>query len=345
MGEPASACPRRWIRKTNILSIIRPKIVVLDGATLNPGDLDWGRLAQLGDCEFYDRTPVADIVPRASQAEIILTNKVPLGRETIEAIPRLRYIGVTATGYNIVDVDAAAESKIVVSNVPAYGTLSVAQMAFAHLLNLAQNVGGHASAVREGRWSRAPDWCFWDTPQVELAGMTIGIVGLGRIGQAMARAAQAFDMAVVASVGRSNDRMPEIPRVSLDALFSVSDVVSIHCPLTPQTEELVNRERLALMKPTAYLINTSRGQLIDEAALAEALNSSKLAGAGLDVLSSEPPRGDNPLLTAKNCFITPHIAWATQSSRRRLLDMAVDNVEAFLQGHPINVVGRPPGGT
>ena len=316
----------------------------MDGAALNPGDLDWGRLVQLGECEFYDRTPVADIVPRASQAEIILTNKVPLRRETIEALPQLRYIGVTATGYNIVDVDAAAESNVVVSNVPTYGTLSVAQMAFAHLLNLTQNVAGHASAVRDGRWSRSPDWCFWDTPQVELAGMTIGIVGLGRIGQALARAAQAFEMVVIASMINSNDRMPDIPRVPLDALFSVSDVVSIHCPLTPQTEKLVNRQRLALMKPTAYLINTSRGQLIDEAALAEALNSSKLAGAGLDVLASEPPRGDNPLLTAKNCFITPHIAWATQSSRRRLLDMAVDNVKAFLQGHPTNVVSRPPDG-
>jgi glycerate dehydrogenase len=316
----------------------RPKIVVLDGAALNPGDLDWNGLRRLGECSVYDGTPIGEIVARAAGAEIVLTNKAPISRESFAALQALKYVGVTATGYNIIDVAAAKERGVVVANVPAYGTSSVAQMAFAHLLHLTQNVAVHASAVSDGQWSRSLDWCFWMTPQLELAGMTLGIVGLGEIGRAVARIAQAFGMNVVAARSRNNDVVDGVSRLDLDELFRVSDVVSLHCPLTPQTAQMVNRERLALMKPTAFLINTSRGQLIDEAALAEALAAGTIAGAGLDVLGSEPPAADNPLLTAPNCFITPHIAWATFSSRRRLLDAAVDNVAAFLQGAPTNVV-------
>jgi glycerate dehydrogenase len=268
----------------------------------------------------------------------VLSNKASLSREVLANKPQLKYVGVTATGYNIVDVQAAREFGIMVTNVPNYGTASVAQMVFAHLLNLTQRVADHATAVREGRWASAQDWCFWDYPLLELEGMTMGIVGYGRIGRATASLATAFGMHVLAH-NRSPISGPELVHpVSLEALFRESDVVSLHCPLTPETQRLVNRERLALMKPIAILINTSRGALIDEEALAEALNSGRLAGAGLDVLAIEPPRGSNPLHDAKNCYITPHIAWATRSSRQRLLNMAIDNVAAFLRGEPQNVV-------
>jgi len=314
-------------------------IVILDGHTLNPGDLSWEDLKALGSCAIFDRTPPAQVVERAAQADIVITNKVALNREQLLALPKLKYIGVTATGYNIVDVAAARQRGVLVTNVPAYGTRSVAQHTFALLLELTQHVGHHAQTVRESRWVRSQDWCYWERPLAELAGLTLGIVGYGRIGQAVAGLAAAFGMSVIASVS-SSGKKPEanVAVVDLDGLFSQSDVVSLHCPLTPQTERLVNAARLARMKPTAFLLNTSRGPLVDEAALAQALNTGGIAGAGLDVLAVEPALAENPLLQAKNCLITPHIAWATRAARARLMSAAVDNVRAFLQGHPQNVV-------
>ncbi len=316
-----------------------PRIVCLDGFTLNPGDLSWSGLEALGRLTVHDRTPPDQILARAEGAEIVLTNKTLLDRETIQNLKALRYIGVLATGYNVVDVEAARERGIPVMNVPAYSTRSVAQMVFAHLLNLTHHVGGHAQTVREGRWSVSPDFCYWDWPLIELDGLVMGIVGCGRIGQATARIAQAFGMKVLAC--RATSRPPEgsgVESVQMEELFRRSDVVSLHCPLTPATRGLVSAERLALMKKTAFLINTSRGPLVDETALAEALNGGRLAGAGLDVLSTEPPPPDHPLLRAKNCFITPHIAWATHSARSRLLEAAVENVRAFQEGRLQNVV-------
>lgn len=315
-----------------------PKIVVLDGFALNPGDLSWEGLQKLGKCVIHDRTPVEETIDRAKDAEFVLTNKAVLSREAIEALGHLRYIGVLATGFNIVDVQAARERGISVTNVPIYGTGSVAQMVFAHLLNLAQHTGEHASAVHHGRWSSAIDWCFWDFPLVELERLTMGIIGLGRIGRATAKLADAFGMKVIAASRTATEAPNDIEMVKLNTLFRESDVVSLHCPLTVETERMVNAERLAMMKPSAFLINTSRGPLIDEAALASALEAEEIAGAGLDVLSTEPPSPDNPLLHAKNCYITPHIAWATHSSRGRLLNMAVENLAAFLAGKPQNVV-------
>lgn len=315
-----------------------PKIVVLDGYTLNPGDLTWDRLCKLGDCTIHDRTAADQIVPRAEGAQVILTNKTPLAATTIADLPDLKYIGVLATGFNVVDVKAAAGQGIPVTNIPTYGTNSVAQMVFAHLLNLAQHVSEHASAVREGRWANAIDWCFWDQPLLELDGMTMGVVGFGRIGQATGRLADAFGMRVIAYDAFPVDAPDYATIVDLDTVFRESDVISLHCPLTPENEKLVNGQRLGLMKSTAFLINTSRGPLVDEAALAEALKSGKIAGAGLDVLTVEPPPADHLLYAAKNCHITPHIAWATRSSRDRLLNTAVDNVAAFLEGSSQNVV-------
>jgi glycerate dehydrogenase len=316
------------------------RIVVLDGYTLNPGDLSWDALCALGECMIYDRSPHEAVLPRLQGARIVLTNKTLLSRKILEQLPELKYIGVLATGYNCVDIEAARQRGILVTNVPAYGSASVAQMVFAHLLNLTQRVAYHAQTVAEGRWNCSPDFCYWDYPLVELEGLTLGIVGFGRIGRAAARIAQGFGMRVlVTDVGAV--QTPEgITAVDLDTLFRHSDVISLHCPLTPQTERLVNRQRLSLVKPSAFLINTSRGGLVDEAALAEALNSGRLAGAGLDVLAVEPPTGGSPLLGAKNCFITPHIAWATRASRARLMETAVENVRAFLAGKPQNVVNR-----
>jgi glycerate dehydrogenase len=317
-------------------------IVVLDGHTLNPGDLRWEELQALGPCEIHDRTAPAEIVNRAADAQILITNKVALGREHLFALPKLRYVGVTATGYNIVDVAAARERGVTVTNVPAYGTRSVAQHTFALLLELTQHAGHHAQTVRDSRWVRSPDWSYWDQPLVELDGLTMGVVGYGRIGQAVAKLAEAFGMKIMASVSGSGRKPPSnVAVVDLDHLFSESDVVTLHCPLTPQTKHLVNATRLARMKPSAFLLNTSRGPLVDEAALADALNRGALAGAGLDVLAAEPPPADNPLLTAKNCVITPHIAWATRAARTRLMRAAVENVRAFLAGRPQNVVGDP----
>jgi len=315
------------------------KNVVLDGYTLNPGDLSWDELKSLGDCEIHDRLKDEEIVPRAADAEIILTNKAVITRQQIHRLPKLKYIGVTATGYNIVDVAAARERGIIVTNVPAYGTRSVAQMTIALLLELALHVGHHAQTVRDGRWTRSPDFCYWDFPLIELDELTMGIVGFGRIGRAVGDLASAFGMNVIAhSRTAPAQAPPHVEFLDLEALFRRSDVVSLHCPLTAETKHLINAERLSWMKPTAFLLNTSRGPLVDEAALAKALNSERIAGAGLDVLAQEPPPADNPLLSAKNCLITPHIAWATRAARARLMQVAVANVRAFLQGKPQNVV-------
>ncbi len=321
------------------------KIVVLDGHAMNPGDLSWRGLEELGELTVHDRTPAGQVVERAQGAEIVLTNKSPLPRQTIEALPHLRYIGVQATGFNVVDAEAARERGVTVTNVPGYSTRSVAQMVMALLLELTQQVGHHAELVRRGRWSASPDFCCWDRPLVELDGLTIGIVGFGAIGRGVARLARAFGMRVLIHTRHPDDYRAtpqgrEVEFVDLESLFCRSDVVSLHCPLTPQTEGMVDAERLGRMKPGAFLINTGRGPLVDEAALAEALNAGRLAGAGLDVLSAEPPSADNPLLQARNCFITPHIAWATRAARERLMASVVENVRAFLAGKPENVVNR-----
>jgi glycerate dehydrogenase len=313
------------------------QIVVLDGYTLNPGDLSWANLEALATCTVHDRTLPEDLIARAAEADILLTNKIEISREIISRLRRLRYIGVTATGYNIVDVAAASERGIPVCNVPDYATQSVVQMVYAHLSNLTLHVADHAHGVTEGRWSRSPDFCYWDFPLVELAGLTMGLVGFGRIGQATAQVALAMGMNVLA-FDKLPVSLPGVRPVDLDELFRQSDVVSLHCPLTPETRNLVNAERLAMMKRSAYLINTSRGPLVDERALAASLQAGQIAGAGLDVLSIEPPPADHPLLTAPNCTITPHIAWATRAARKRLLDVAVSNVKAFLAGTPQNVV-------
>lgn len=315
------------------------KMVILDGFTLNPGDQSWAALEALGECQFYPRTLASQVVERAAGFEMVITNKVPLSREVLQQLPQLKYIGVTATGYNIVDVVAARERGICVTNVPIYGTRSVAQFTFALLLELAHHVGSHAVAVRGGEWARCPDFSFWQTPQVELEGKTLGIVGWGRIGRAVGALATAFGMKVIVATRQPGQTLGGgVNSVDLDTIFRESDVVSLHCPLTDRTRHLVNRERLALMKPGAWLINTSRGPLVDEDALAGALNEGRLGAAALDVLSAEPPRADHPLFPAKNCLITPHMAWATLAARRRLMETVVDNVRAFLAGSPQNVV-------
>ncbi len=315
------------------------KIVILDGFTLNPGDLSWDGLKSLGGCEIYDRTSPDEVVKRAADAELVLTNKTVLTREQINRLPKLKYIGVLATGYNIVDVAAARERGVPVTNVPTYGTRSVAQMTFALLLELTQHVGHHAQTVDEGRWARSPDFCYWDYPLMELDGLTMGIVGFGRIGRTVADLAVAFGMKVLAhSRTIPQEKSQNIDFVDLARLFRTADVVSLHCPLTTETKHLVNAERLSSMKPTAFLLNTSRGPLIDESALAKALNSDQIAGAAVDVLEAEPPRADNPLFAAKNCLITPHIAWATRSARARLMATAGANAKAFLHGKLQNVV-------
>lgn len=314
-------------------------IVVLDGFALNPGDLSWESLAALGKLKVYDRTSNDRVLDRARNAQLILTNKTLLTGDTIESLSELKYIGVMATGCNVVDLQAARRRAITVTNVPEYGTRSVAQMVFAHILNLCQHVGEHGQSVSQGAWAKSPDFCYWDFPLIELAGLTIGIVGYGRIGRAVARLATAFGMHVLVNdITAPTDLGDDIKPVDLDTLFHRSDIVSLHCPLTPQTEKLVSRQRLKLMKSSAFLINTSRGPLVDEQALAGALDSGLIAGAGLDVLEQEPPAADNPLFAARNCYITPHIAWATASARERLMRIVVDNVKAFLGGSPKNIV-------
>jgi glycerate dehydrogenase len=313
-------------------------IVVTDGHTLNPGDLTWDGVAALGALTVHERTRPEEIVARCRDAAIVVTNKVAFNRDTFAALPNLRCIAVTATGYNVVDVAAARERGIVVCNVPEYGTDSVAQFVFALLLELAHRVGEHSRGVHAGRWTRSVDFCYWDGPLVELRGKTLGIVGCGRIGRATARIAGAFGMRVIGTAPRAGQSDADLTRVDLDTLLRESDVVSLHCPLLPDTRGLINAAALAKMKPTAFLINTSRGPLVDEAALADALRAGRLAGAAMDVLSSEPPAAANPLLGLENCVITPHIAWATHAARGRLMQTTVDNITAFLRGHPLNVV-------
>lgn len=320
------------------------KIVVLDGHTLNPGDLDWTNLAALGDLQVYDRTKPEALLERAVEAEILLTNKVALDAFTIEALPKLRYIGVLATGYDGVDLAAACRHDIAVTNVPGYSTHSVAQMVFALLLEMTQQVGHYSRLVRqEGRWAESPDFCFWDRPLRELAGLHLGLVGFGQIGRQVARIAAAFDMRILVHTAHPNkyrhwQQAEDIEFLGLEQLFAQSDVVSLHCPLMSDTVGLVNASLLQLMKQRALLINTARGPLLDEQAVAAALNSGRLAGLGIDVLSSEPPAGDNPLLTAANVYVTPHVAWATEEARGRLLNIAVANIKAYLTGEPTNVV-------
>jgi glycerate dehydrogenase len=314
------------------------KIVVLDGFTANPGDLSWRELEQAGALTVHDRTPPGEIVARAAEAEIVLTNKTPLSRETIAALPKLRYIGVLATGYNVVDTAAAGERGIPVCNVPEYSTPNVAQSVFALLLELTNRTGHHAETVRAGRWSACPDFCYWDGDLIELQGRTLGIIGYGRIGAAVARIGDAFGMRVLATKRHPSPDQPPAHFVGLEELLRESDAISLHCPLTPETQELIDAQRIAQMKPGALLINTARGPLVNERDLAEALNSGRLAGAALDVLSTEPPSPDNPLLQAKNCIITPHIAWATREARARLIHIAAENLRAWQSGRPQNVV-------
>jgi glycerate dehydrogenase len=314
-------------------------IVVLDGFTLNPGDLNWEGIKALGDCKIYDRSPPEAVIERAQNAEIVFTNKTVLNRETIQKLLKLKYIGVLATGYNVVDIVAARERNVPVANIPSYGTKSVAQMTMALILELTQHVGHHAGTVRDGRWMRSPDFCYWDYPLIELEGLTLGLVGYGRIGQAVGELAQAFGMKLLINKTRPPETVPPGVRFTdLDTVFRESDIVTLHCPLTAQNKEMVNAERLASMKRTAFLINTSRGPLVNEAALAKALNEGTIAGAAVDVLAVEPPKADNPLFGAKNCIITPHIAWATHAARARLMEIAVTNLKSFLAGKPVNVV-------
>jgi glycerate dehydrogenase len=315
-------------------------IVVLDGYTLNPGDLSWEAFSPLGRIRVHDRTPASRVVERAAGAACILTNKTPISADTIQQLPDLKYIGVLATGYNIVDVKAAHARGVIVSNIPTYGTASVAQHAFALILELTNHVQVHVDAVRAGEWSTNPDWCFTRTPLVELAEKTLGIVGFGRIGRQTAAIGHAFGMRIIAHDANETAPPPYggFRFTSLDDLLRESDVVSLHCPLFPATQGLINRRTLALMKPSAYLVNTSRGPLIVDQDLADALNAGQIAGAGLDVLSVEPPPADNPLIAAKHCLLTPHNAWASRESRARLLGLAVRNLEAFLKGSPTNVV-------
>lgn len=310
-------------------------IVILDGFTANPGDISWAAIEALGNCKIYDRTGEADVVARAADADIVLTNKTLITQKSLAALPRLRYIGVLATGYNTVDVQAAQQRGILVCNVPEYSTPNVTQAVFALLLELTNRTGHHSQTVHEGRWSASPDFCYWDGELVELAGRTLGIVGYGRIGKAVAAVGRAFGMQILAHHRTASDD-PQF--VSLDRLLSESDVVSLHCPLVPDTKELINAATLAQMKPSAFLINTARGALIHEPDLAAALNTERIAGAGLDVLSVEPPLASNPLLSARNCVMTPHIAWATRNARLRLLEVTAANIRSYLLNRPQNVI-------
>lgn len=315
------------------------KIVILDAYTVNPGDLTWHPLDEIADLVIYDRTQPEQVVERCKGAEIVLTNKVILDAEVLNHLPHLTYIGVLATGYNVVDLEVASRQSITVTNIPAYSTNSVAQMVWAHILNITNRVGHYAEENKNGRWTRSKDFCYYDYTHSELAGKTIGIVGLGNTGMATARIAQAFGMNVIAYT--SKDKLPEeMKKVTLDELFKSSDIVSLHCPLTNETKELVNKERLDMMKPSAILINTSRGPVVNETDVAAALNEGKIAAFGADVVSVEPAKKGNHLLSAKNCFLTPHIAWATKEARQRLIDICIANIKAFLDDKPQNVVNE-----
>jgi glycerate dehydrogenase len=315
------------------------KIVVLDGHTLNPGDLSWDSIKKMGDLTVYDYTAPELTIERAKDAEIVYTNKTVIDEAVISRLPKMKFIGVLATGYNVVDIVAAKKAGIVVCNIPAYSTASVAQMVFAHILHFTQHVAVHAQSVTAGDWSKNKDFAYWLYPQTELADKTIGIIGFGQIGQAVARIALAFGMKVIFNNRSKKNTELSARQVDLDELLKASDFVSVNCPLTNENKEFVNADFLGKMKSGAFLINTGRGPLINETDLAKALNSKQIAGAGLDVLSLEPPPADNPLLTAKNCYITPHIAWATLEARQRLMKIAGDNLQAFIKGEPINVVG------
>ena len=316
------------------------KIVVLDGHALNPGDLSWEPLRTIGELQVFDRTPADQVVAHAHDAEIVFTTRTRLPAQILRQLKKTRYIGVLFTGYDVVDVKAARELNIAVTNIPTYATSSTAEFTFALLLELCHHVGLHGEATRAGEWSRSKDFSFWKTPLVELAGKTMGIIGLGRIGQRVAEIALAFEMRVIAAdeVRSAVPDWPDFRWCEVDELLAQADVVSLHCPLLPQTQGIINSRSLALMKPSSFLINASRGPLVIEQDLADALNNGRLAGAAVDVLSSEPPSPDNPLLRARNCIVTPHIAWATKEARTRLLNIAIANVRAFLDGHPVNVV-------
>ena len=317
------------------------KIVVLDGYTENPGDLTWEGFEALGDVTVYDRTPEDKIAERIGDAEAVILNKVPITQETLKQCPNIKYIGVLATGYNVVDIESCKKAGIVVSNIPTYGTDAVGQFAIALLLEICHHVAHHSQAVHEGKWSSNPDWCFWDYPLIELAGKTMGIIGFGRIGRATGRIAKALGMKVAAYDAYPSEEGKAIAEyVDFDTLLSTSDVIALHCPLTPENQDLICRETIGKMKDGVIIINNSRGPLINEEDLAEALNSGKVYAAGLDVVVKEPISDENPLLKAKNCFITPHISWAPKESRQRLMDIAVDNLKAFLSGTPQNVVNR-----
>ena len=318
------------------------KIVILDGYTLNPGDLSWAELKKLGDVVIHDRTQADKVVERANDADIVFTNKTPIGEEALNQLSSLKYIGVLATGYNIVNTEVAKAKGIIVANVPGYGTTSVVQLTFALLLELCLHVQRHSDSVMEGKWAKSADWCYWDYPLVELSGKTIGIIGFGRIGQQVGDVATAFGMNIIGNSRHWTDqsKRPNFKWAEIPELLAQSDVVSIHCPLFPDTKGLINKESLKSMKSSAFLLNTSRGPIIVDEDLADALNNDVIAGAGIDVLSAEPPSKENPLFTAKNCIITPHIAWATKEARARLLDTTVSNLSAFLRGNPVNVVNK-----
>jgi len=314
------------------------KITVLDGYTLNPGDLSWNGIEKFGDFKVYDHTEEKDIVSRAKGSEIIFTNKTPLTEETLKQLDGLKFVGVLATGYNVVDVSAAAKLGITITNIPTYGTMSVAQMTFALILELCQHVQKHSDAVHDGAWTKSRDFCFWNYPLIELEGKTLGIIGFGRIGRQVADIAAAFGMNVLVYDKFKSEHRNNFKWSEMDEVLRESDFVSLHCPLLPDTKGIINKENLAKMKKTAYIINTSRGPLIDDEALANALNEDEIAGAALDVLSVEPPKAENSLLKAKNCLITPHISWATKEARERLMNITADNLDAFINGKPVNVV-------
>ena len=317
------------------------KIVILDGYTLNPGDLSYDELKKFGEVIIYDRTPQDLIVKRIGDAEVVFTNKVPITRETLEACPSLKYIGVFATGYNVIDVIAAKEKGVTVTNIPSYGTGAVAQFTIALLLEVCHHIGAHSDSVKAGGWSSCEDFCYWNYPLIELAGKTMGIIGFGRIGQDVAKLAKAFGMNVCAYGPRYKaESGADVASVSLDELYANSDVIALHCPLTDETKGIINTESISKMKDGVIILNSSRGALIAEKDLREALDSRKVAYAACDVLSTEPPSSENPLLGAKNCIITPHIAWAPIESRTRLLNIAIENLKLFLAGTPQNVVSK-----
>lgn len=315
------------------------KIVILDGYGLNPGDLSWQALESLGELEIYPRTAPEDVIDRCFDAEIVLTNKVLFNKKILVSLPRLKYIGVLATGYNVVDVDAASNLDIVVTNIPAYSTDSVTQNTFAHILAMANRVEHYTMQNRAGKWSKSPDFVYWDTPLIELAGKTMGIVGLGAIGMKVARLARCFGMEVFAYTSKASTELPEgIQKTTFDGLLAVSDILSLHCPLNHSTREIINASSIAKMKRGALLVNTGRGPLVNERDVAEALRSGQLGGYGADVMCQEPPSADNPLFSAPNAYITPHVGWATYEARQRLVEIATGNVKAFIEGKPVNTV-------